>query len=48
VLKNELRLLESLLMDCARQTALPAGNALAVDREAFSRQVTEGFQHILI
>jgi methylenetetrahydrofolate--tRNA-(uracil-5-)-methyltransferase len=40
VLKNELRLLESLLMDCARQTALPAGNALAVDREAFSRQVT--------
>jgi methylenetetrahydrofolate--tRNA-(uracil-5-)-methyltransferase len=40
VLKNELRLLGSLLMDCARQTALPAGNALAVDREAFSRQVT--------
>jgi methylenetetrahydrofolate--tRNA-(uracil-5-)-methyltransferase len=40
LLKSELRLLESLLLDCAEQTALPAGNALAVDREAFSRQVT--------
>jgi methylenetetrahydrofolate--tRNA-(uracil-5-)-methyltransferase len=40
VLKNELRLLGSLLMDCAQLTALPAGNALAVDREAFSRRVT--------
>ena len=41
VLKNELRLLGSLLLDCAQRTALPAGNALAVDRETFSRQVTE-------
>jgi methylenetetrahydrofolate--tRNA-(uracil-5-)-methyltransferase len=41
VLKNELRLLGSLLLDCAKRTALPAGNALAVDRELFSRQVTE-------
>lgn len=40
VLKNELRLLGSLLMDCALRTALPAGNALAVDREVFSQQVT--------
>jgi methylenetetrahydrofolate--tRNA-(uracil-5-)-methyltransferase len=40
VLKNELRLLGSLLLDCAQRTALPAGNALAVDRELFSRQVT--------
>ena len=41
VLKNELRLLGSLLMECAEQTALPAGNALAVDRGTFSRLVTE-------
>jgi len=41
VIKNELRLLGSLLLDCAQRTALPAGNALAVDRELFSRQVTE-------
>jgi len=40
VLKNELRLLGSLLLECAEQTALPAGNALAVDREAFSSEVT--------
>ena len=40
LLKNELRLLGSLLMDCAQQTALPAGNALAVDRQSFSRLVT--------
>ena len=41
MLKNELRLLGSLLLECAHRTALPAGNALAVDRETFSRQVTE-------
>jgi methylenetetrahydrofolate--tRNA-(uracil-5-)-methyltransferase len=41
VLKNELRLLGSLLLHCAQQTAIPAGNALAVDRELFSRKVTE-------
>jgi methylenetetrahydrofolate--tRNA-(uracil-5-)-methyltransferase len=41
LLKNELRLLGSLLMECAKQTALPAGNALAVDRQAFSKLVSE-------
>lgn len=41
VLKNELQLLGSLLLDCAQRTAIPAGNALAVDRELFSRKVTE-------
>ena len=40
MLKNELRLLGSLLLDCAQRAALPAGNALAVDREIFSRQVS--------
>ena len=45
VLKNELRLLGSMLLDCAEETALPAGAALAVDREGFARKVTERIQN---
>jgi methylenetetrahydrofolate--tRNA-(uracil-5-)-methyltransferase len=41
VLKNELRQLNSMLLECAEAAALPAGAALAVDREAFARLVTE-------
>jgi len=41
VLKNELRLLNSMLLECAEATAPPAGAALAVDREAFAKLVTE-------
>ena len=41
VLKNELRHLNSMLLECAEATALPAGAALAVDREAFARRVTK-------
>jgi len=41
VLKAELRRLDSLLVRCAEETALPAGGALAVDREAFARRVTQ-------
>ena len=44
VLKNELRRLGSLLLDCAEAAALPAGAALAVDREGFARRVTEKIQ----
>ena len=44
VLKNELRRLGSLLLDCAEEAALPAGGALAVDREGFARLVTERIQ----
>ena len=40
VLKNELRHLDSLLLECAEFTALPAGSALAVDRVTFARTVT--------
>jgi methylenetetrahydrofolate--tRNA-(uracil-5-)-methyltransferase len=40
MLKEELRKLGSLLLECAEATALPAGSALAVDREAFAQQVT--------
>jgi methylenetetrahydrofolate--tRNA-(uracil-5-)-methyltransferase len=45
VLKNELRLLNSMLLECAEATALPAGAALAVDREAFAKLVTEKINH---
>ena len=44
VLKNDLRQLSSLLLECAEATALPAGAALAVDREAFAQKVTEKIQ----
>ncbi len=44
VLKNELRQLNSMLLECAEACALPAGAALAVDREAFARMVTGKIQ----
>ncbi len=40
VLKRELTLLGSTLIDVAYQNRVPAGQALAVDREAFSSQIT--------
>lgn len=40
LLKAELALLGSLLLDAARGTRVPGGAALAVDRELFSREVT--------
>lgn len=41
LLKEELRILDSLLIKIADETAVPAGQALAVDRELFSERVTE-------
>ena len=41
LLKEELRCLDSLLLRCAEETAVPAGGALAVDRVAFARRVTD-------
>ena len=41
LLKEELRRLDSLLIACADETKVPAGQALAVDREAFSRLVSK-------
>lgn len=41
LLKEELRTLGSLLIECADKTAVPAGQALAVDREIFSELVTK-------
>jgi methylenetetrahydrofolate--tRNA-(uracil-5-)-methyltransferase len=41
LLKEEMRRAGSLLMEIARETAVPAGHALAVDREAFAAKVTQ-------
>jgi len=41
LLKEELRLLGSLIMECADASRVAAGGALAVDRGGFSRMVTE-------
>jgi methylenetetrahydrofolate--tRNA-(uracil-5-)-methyltransferase len=41
LLKEELRRCGSLILSCADETRVEAGGALAVDREGFSRRVTE-------
>lgn len=41
LLKEELRMLNSLVVECADKCRVPAGGALAVDREKFSYAVTE-------
>ena len=49
LLKEELRRCDSLIMRCADDNQVPAGGALAVDREKFSAQITETIkQHPLI
>ncbi len=46
LLKEELRMLDSLLIKVADKVAVPAGQALAVDREAFSKKVSEELEKI--
>ncbi len=41
LLKEEMRLLGSVTMEAASKTRVPAGGALAVDKEKFARYVTE-------
>ncbi len=41
LLKTEMRSMGSLIIACAEKHAVPAGDALAVDRELFSSEVTE-------
>jgi methylenetetrahydrofolate--tRNA-(uracil-5-)-methyltransferase len=45
LLKEEMRRAGSRLLEIARETAVPAGHALAVDRAEFSRRVTEAISH---
>ncbi|MGI6367096.1 MAG: methylenetetrahydrofolate--tRNA-(uracil(54)-C(5))-methyltransferase (FADH(2)-oxidizing) TrmFO [Anaerolineae bacterium] len=40
LLKAELEMVGSLVLDCAREAAVPAGRALAVDREALAQALT--------
>ena len=41
ILKEELRQLSSLIIKAADETKVPAGSALAVDRELFAKDITE-------
>ncbi len=41
LLKEEMRMADSLIMECADACRVPAGGALAVDRDGFSALVTE-------
>ncbi len=45
LLKTEMKLMGSLLVRCAEECAVPAGGALAVDRNQFSALVTEKIQN---
>lgn len=49
ILKEEMRCLDSLVIQCADKHMVPAGGALAVDREGFSAEITKILQsHPLI
>jgi methylenetetrahydrofolate--tRNA-(uracil-5-)-methyltransferase len=45
LLKEELRIFDSLLIKCADKVKVPAGQALAVDREEFSKLVTQEIEN---
>lgn len=45
VLKEEMRMLDSLIMAKAIDHRIPAGSALAVDRDAFSRSITDAIRN---
>jgi len=45
LLKDEVRMLGSMLLECAEEASLPAGGALAVDRELFAQKVTERIEN---
>ncbi len=46
MLKAELELLDSLLLKIAKQVSVPAGSALAVDRNLFADKVTETIKNL--
>ncbi|MGB9627168.1 MAG: methylenetetrahydrofolate--tRNA-(uracil(54)-C(5))-methyltransferase (FADH(2)-oxidizing) TrmFO, partial [Thermodesulfobacteriota bacterium] len=49
VLKKEMEQLDSLILKTAREVRVPAGDSLAVDREAFSKKITqtiEGLENV--
>ena len=46
VLKEEMRQLDSLILRAANEARVPAGNALAVDRQLFSKQITHTLENL--
>ena len=51
VLKEEMALLDSIIIKTAKEAKVPAGGSLAVDRDVFSRKIThtlEGFENVEI
>lgn len=46
ILKEELHLLDSLILKIARETRVPAGESLAVDREQFSKKITQIIENL--
>src|SRR2546423_6881157 len=47
LLKHEMKLMDSLVIRCAEIARVPAGDAFAVDREVFSREVTNAIASTL-
>lgn len=45
-LKEELRILGSMVIECADSTRVPAGAALAVDRELFAQMITQKLKSV--
>lgn len=45
LLKEEMRHMDSIIMRCADENSVPAGGALAVDREGFARSVTRALEN---
>jgi methylenetetrahydrofolate--tRNA-(uracil-5-)-methyltransferase len=46
ILKREMELLDSLILKTAGETRVPAGGSLAVDREAFSKKMTQTMEKL--
>lgn len=46
ILKEEMRQLDSLILSVAQKTRVPAGDSLAVDREVFSREITQLIENL--
>jgi methylenetetrahydrofolate--tRNA-(uracil-5-)-methyltransferase len=46
ILKGEMGLLDSLILKIAKETRVPAGGSLAVDREAFSQRITQTLERL--
>ena len=44
LLKAELRVMDSLILRCAEESRVPAGGALAVDRDRFSEKITAALE----